>query len=342
MPFMIPTPRGHRAPRRRMLATALATLLAGAVLTTPPSARAQSTQSGTPLRVILPVGPGAGVDVIARSVQGALSRALGGQPVLIENLPGAGGLTGTQALVRAAPDGHTIAFLSNNHAVNPSVFPKLPYDSLNDITPISIVAGSPFVLVVNPAKVQARTARELQAVLKARPDAWNYGSSGNGTIIHLAGEMFIDAAGVKIRHIPYKGMGPMVTDLIGGQVELGVAALGSVQPHLRSGALRAIGVMGRQRVASLPEVPTIAEQDFPEVEVSGWFAAAAPKGLPPAQVRRLHDALVTAFNDPEVKAGFARRDEMLMLTTPEAAAQFLRTEQERYGRLVRKAAITLD
>ena len=302
---------------RCMLGTALA---AGAALL-PHGAQAQSS---APLRVILPVGPGAGVDVIIRSAQGALSRALGGQPVIIENLPGAGGITGTQALVKAAPDGNTIAFISNNHAVNPSVFPKLPYDSLHDITPISIVGGSPFVLVVNPAKVPARTAKELQA------------------IIHLAGEMFIDAAGVAIRHIPYKGMGPMITDIIAGQVEMGVGALGSVQPHLRSGALRAIGVMGRQRSASLPDVSTLVEQGFPEVDVSGWFAAIAPKGLPAAQVKRLHEALTVAFNDPEVKAGFARRDDMLMLTSPEATAQFLRTEQERYGRLVRKAAITLD
>ena len=325
----------RRHVHRCMLGTALA---AGAALL-PHGAQAQSS---APLRVILPVGPGAGVDVIIRSAQGALSRALGGQPVIIENLPGAGGITGTQALVKAAPDGNTIAFISNNHAVNPSVFPKLPYDSLHDITPISIVGGSPFVLVVNPAKVPARTAKELQAFLKTKPDAWNYGSSGNGTIIHLAGEMFIDAAGVAIRHIPYKGMGPMITDIIAGQVEMGVGALGSVQPHLRSGALRAIGVMGRQRSASLPDVSTLVEQGFPEVDVSGWFAAIAPKGLPAAQVKRLHEALTVAFNDPEVKAGFARRDDMLMLTSPEATAQFLRTEQERYGRLVRKAAITLD
>lgn len=235
-----------------------ATLAAGAGLP-PPGAQAQSA---APLRVVLPIGPGAD------------------------------GITGTQALVKAAPDGNTIAFISNNHAVNPSVFPKLPYDSLNDITPISIVGGSPFVLVVNPAKVPARTAKELQAFLKAKPDALNYASSGNGTITHLAGEMFVDAAGVKIHHIPYKGMGPMITDIIAGQVELGVGALGALR---------------RQRSASLPDMPTLAEQGF-----------------------------------PEVKAGFARRDDLLMLTSPEAAAQFLRTEQERYGRLVRKAAITPD
>ena len=199
-----------------------------------------------------------------------------------------------------------------------------------------------FVLVVNPSKVPAKNAKELQAFLKAKPDGYNYGSSGNGTIIHLAGEMFVDAAGVQIKHIPYKGMGPMISDIIGGQVELGVGAVPAVQGHLKSGALRAIGIMGKQRVASLPDVPTIAEQGFPEVDIAGWFAVIAPKGLPPAQVKRLHDAVVAAFADPEVKAAMARQDNFINPSTPEAAAQFFRSEQERYARLVQKAGITLE
>lgn len=299
-------------------------------------------QPSAPLRVILPVGPGSGVDVIARSAQNALSKALGGQPIVIENLPGAGGITGTQSLIKAAPDGNTIAFVSNNHSVNPSVFKKMPYDSLNDITPITVVGGSPFVLVVNPAKVPAKNAKELQSFLKAKPDAYNYGSSGNGTIIHLAAEMYVDAAGVQVKHIPYKGMGPLISDVIGGQVELGVAAVPAVQGHLKSGALRAIGVMGKQRVASLPDVPTIAEQGFPEVDVAGWFAVIGPKGLPPAQVKRLHDAVVVAFNDPEVKAAMAKQDNFINPTTPEAAVQFFKSEQDRYARIVKKAGITLE
>ncbi len=313
----------------------LGTLAAAAMCATAPA-----FAQGTPLRVILPVGPGSGVDVIVRSAQNALSKALGGQPVVIENLAGAGGITGTQALVRSAPDGNTIAIVSNNHAVNPSVFKKLPYDSLADITPITVIGGSPFVLVVNPAKVPAKNAKELQAFLKAKPDGYNYGSSGPGTIIHLAGELFVDAAGVQVKHVPYKGMGPMLTDIVGGQVEMGVGALGAVQGQLKGGTLRAIGVMGKQRVASLPDLPTVAEQGFPDVDIAGWFAAVGPKGLPPAQVKRLHDALTAAFNDPEVKAGFAKRDEFLVLGTPDAAAQFFKSEQARYARLVQKAGIT--
>ncbi|MDD2545439.1 MAG: tripartite tricarboxylate transporter substrate-binding protein [Burkholderiaceae bacterium] len=295
-----------------------------------------------PLRVLLPLGAGSGVDVIVRSAQAALSRALGGQPVVIENLPGAGGITGTAALVKAAPDGHTVAFISNNHAVNPSVFKNLPYDSLNDITPISLVGGSPFVLVVNPAKVPARNAKEMQALIKARPGQFNMASSGNGTIIHLAGEMYVDALDVQVQHIPYKGMGPMLTDIISGQVEFGVAALAAAQGHLASGRLKAIGVMGKRRVPSLPELPTIIEQGFPEVDVEGWFALVGPKGLPAAQIKRLHEAVTTAFNDAEVKAAMAKQDNLIHPSTPEATTRFLRTEQDRYARLVSKAHIQID
>ena len=317
-------------PRRPWLALLLA-LVTGSAVADPAA-----------LRVILPVGAGSGVDTIVRATQGALSRALGGAPVVIENLPGAGGITGTQAIVKAAPDGQTIGIVSNNHAVNPSVFRKMPYDGIADLTPVSVVGGSHFVLVVNPAKVPAKNARELQAYLKAKPGQYNYASSGNGTIIHLAGEMFNDAAGVDVRHIPYKGMGPMLADLIGGQVEYGVAALQAVQGHLKSGALRAIGVMGRERAPSLPELPTLAEQGFPEVDVAGWFAVVAPARLPAPQLKRLHDAVVAAFADPEVKAAMLKQDNFIAPTTPEAALQFFKSEQERYARLVKKADIKLD
>lgn len=325
----------NRFTRRTTLTLVATALLAGAT-----AASAQTP--ATPLRVILPVGAGSGVDVIVRSAQTALTNALGGQPVVIENLPGAGGITGTQALVKAAPDGNTVAFISNNHAVNPSVFKSLPYDSLNDITPISVVGGSPFVLVVNPAKVPVKTAKEMQALIKAKPGQFNMGSSGNGTIIHLAGEMFVDALGVQVQHIPYKGMGPMMTDIISGQVDFGAAAVAAAQGQIASGRLKAIGVMGRQRVASLPDVPTIAEQGFADVDVAGWFAMVGPKGLPAAQVKRLHDALVAAFNDAEVKAAMAKQSNQIDPSTPESAAAFLKSEQARYARLVAKANIKID
>jgi tripartite-type tricarboxylate transporter receptor subunit TctC len=319
--------------RRTLIAAAASALMAA----TPAWA-----QSSAPLRVILPLGAGSGVDTIVRSAQAALSRALGGQAVVIENLPGAGSITGTSAIVKAAADGNTVGFISNNHSVNPSVFKTLPYDSLADITPISVVGGSPFVLVVNPAKVPAKNVKEMQTLLKAKPGGFNMGSSGNGTIIHLAGEMYVDALGVQVQHVPYKGMGPMMTDIIGGQVEFGVAAVAAAQGHLASGRMKAIGVMSRQRLASLPDVPTIAEQGFPDVDVAGWFAMVGPKGLPAAQVDRLHKAVVAAFNDPEVKAAMAKQENVINPTTPDAAAKFLKSEQDRYARLVAKAGIKLD
>ncbi|MGJ7522161.1 tripartite tricarboxylate transporter substrate binding protein [Variovorax sp. LT1P1] len=321
--------------RRTLLTLAAATLCGATGL-----ANAQSTS--TPLRVILPVGAGSGVDTIMRSAQVALSKALGGQPVVIENLPGAGGINGTQAVVKAAPDGNTVGVVSNNHAVNPSVFKKMPYDGITDLTPISVIGGSPFVLVVNPEKVPAKNAKELQAFLKAKPGGYNYGSSGNGTIIHLAGEMYMEAAGVDVRHIPYKGMGPMLADIIGGQVEMGVGAVPAVQGHLKAGTLRAIGVMGKQRVASLPDLPTIAEQGFPTVDVEGWFALVGPAKLPAAQVKRLHDAIVVAFADPEVKAAMAKQDNSINPSTPEVALKFFKSEQARYGELVKKAKVQVE
>lgn len=328
----MPHPFAH--PRRAVLAAlASAALAFGANVT--------HAQSNPPVRTILPVSAGSGIDAVARAAQPALAKALG-QPVVIENLPGAGGITGTQELVRAAADGNVIGIISNNHAVNPSVYKRMPYDGLNDITPISVVGSTPFVLVVNPTKLPAHNAIELQALLRAKPDGYNYASPGNGTILHLATEVFVDAADAKVRHIPYKGTGPMLNDLIGGQVEMAVVAVPAVQAHLKSGALRAIGVMGKQRVPSMPNVPTIAEQGFPSVDVEGWFAVVAPAKLPAAQVKRLHDGIVAAFNDPEVKAAMARQENVINPSTPEAARAFLKSEQERFGVIAKKAGVQLD
>jgi len=318
----------------------LITLLATGLLCVTPTLWAQTTDK--PLRIILPVGAGSGVDTIVRAVGPALSKALGGQPVMIENLPGAGGITGMASLVKAAPDGLTIGVVSNNHVINPSVYKKIPFDSIEDITAISVIGSTPMVLVVNPAMVPAKNVKELIAFLKARPDAYNYASSGNGTILHLAAEMFVDEAGVVIRHIPYKGSGPMIADLIGGQVEMGVLALPAIQGHLKNGALRAIGVGGQSRSAAAPEIPTIAEQGLPNYDASGWFAVIAPAKLPAAEVKRLHAAFITAFATPEVKEAMARQGNDIHPSTPEAAARFFRSETERYAKLVRKSDIKVD
>ena len=323
----------HPFRRRTLLALAGASLGAAAL-----GVRAQN---GTPLRVILPVGAGSGADTIVRSAQTALVRSLGGQPVVMENLPGAGGITGTQALVKAPADGNTIAFISNNHAVNPSVFKKLPYDSLADITPLSIVGGSPFVLVVHP-KVAARNARELQALMKARPGDLNYASSGNGTIFHLAAEVFLDAAGATARHIPYKGVGQMVVDLLSGQVDFGVIAVGTAQAHLKSGALRAIGIMGRERVASLPDVPTVAEQGFPGFEMTQWYGMLAPASLPKEHLDKLAAETMKAVKAPEALKRLNGDAAEAIGGTPAQFAQFIAAEQARWQKVIKRAQIKPD
>lgn len=294
-----------------------------------------------PLRLVLPVSAGSGVDTIMRAAAPSLTKALDGQAVVIENLPGAGGITGTSVVVRAPADGLTLGVVSNNHVVNPSVFKKMPFDALNDVTPICVVGATPFVLVVN-AKLPAQNARELQALLKAKPDGYNYGSSGNGTILHLGGAMFVDAVGANVRHIPYKGVGPMIADLMGGQIEMVVTSVPSVQGQLKSGALRAIGVTGKTRVPSLPDVPTMAEQGFPSVDIAGWFAVIGPAKLPPAEVKRLHAAIVAAFNMPETRDAMLKQDNIINPMSPEASVQFFKAEQERYAALVKKANISVE
>src|SRR6188768_1633040 len=206
-----------------------------------------AAQSGT-VKFILPNATGSGVDAITRAAAPALSKALNAS-VVVDNQPGAGGIVGLQALARSAPDGNTLAVVSNNVVIFPSVMKALPFDMPGDFTPIAVVGATPMVLVVNPAKVPATNSKEFIALLKSKPGQLNFASGGNGTILHLATELFLEEAGVTAKHIPYKGVGPMVTDLIGGQVEFGTAALSSVQPHLKSGALRAIGILAPQRTA---------------------------------------------------------------------------------------------
>ena len=293
------------------------------------------------IRFILPVATASGVDTITRAASPALTKSLG-HPIAVENQPGAGGIVGTSALVRAAPDGWTLSVVSNNHVIYPSVYKTLPFDPIADITPIAIIGSTPIVLVVNPAKVPAKNVQELVALLKAKPGQYNYASSGNGTILHLAAEMFMDEAGVKATHVPYKGVGPMVTDLIGGQVEIGALSLPSIQQHLKSGALRAIGVGTAARLAAAPDIPTMVEQGMPGYLVEGWFAVIGPAKLPAAEVNRINAAFVAAFASPEVREAMARQGNTINVSTPELAAQFFRSEMAKYATLVKKAGIELQ
>jgi tripartite-type tricarboxylate transporter receptor subunit TctC len=195
------------------------------------------------------------------------------------------------------------------------------------------------VLVVNPSKVQAASHKELVALVKARPDALNYASSGNGTILHLAVELYLEAAGIKVRHIPYKGVGPMVADLLGGQVDFAAAALPSVQGHIASGKLRAIGMFPAQRTPAAPTIPTFAEQGLSNFEVEAWFAVIGPKGMSPATVKKVHDAVVAAFNDEAVKEAMARQGNTIRVTSTEQAQADFGTERAKYAALVKKVGL---
>ncbi|CAB3735138.1 hypothetical protein LMG26690_05179 [Achromobacter animicus] len=292
---------GGRWSRRQVLGA-----LGAAMLSVPGVTWAQSDR---PVKFILPVGVGSGVDTITRAAGPALSTALG-HTVVVENQPGAGGIVGTSALVRSAPDGYTLSMVSNNHVIFPSVYKSLPFDPLT-------------------------------ALLKSQPGRYNYASSGNGTILHLAAEMYVQQAGVKARHIPYKGVGPMMADLIGGQVDFGVLSLPSVLPQIKSGALKALGACGAERMAALPDLPTLRDQGMADYEIGGWFAAVGPAKLPQADVRRIYDALGRAFNSPEVKQAMATQNNRIVLMPPEQTVAYFRSEMTKYASVVKGAGLEL-
>ncbi|MCG2595803.1 tripartite tricarboxylate transporter substrate binding protein [Ramlibacter sp. XY19] len=309
-------------------------LAAGAAALLPALA---SAQAGT-VRFILPNATGSGVDAITRAAAPALGKSLGAS-VVVDNQPGAGGVVGLQALARSPADGSVLSVVSNNVVIFPSVLKSLPFDMPGDFTPIAVVGATPMVLVVNPAKMPVSNAKEFFALLKSKPDTFNFASGGNGTILHLATELVLDAGGAKAKHIPYKGVGPMVTDLIGGQVDFGTAALPSVQAHIKSGALRPIGVLAPTRTPAEPSIPTFAEQGLANFAVEAWFAVIGPKGMSPAAVKKAHDAVVAAFNDPAVKEAMQKQGNTIQIGTTEQAQVAFRSEMAKYAALVKKVGL---
>jgi tripartite-type tricarboxylate transporter receptor subunit TctC len=257
----------------------------------------------------------------------------------VENQSGASGVIGLQSLARSAPDGNTLSVVSNNVVIFPSVLKSLPFDMPGDFTPIAIVGSTPIVLVANPAKVPATNHKDFVALIKSRPETFNYGSSGNGTILHLAVEIYLDAAGIKVKHIPYKGVGAMVTDALGGQVDFVAAALPSVQGHIASGKLRPIGLFPAQRTPAAPSIPTFAEQGLANFEVEAWFAVIGPKGMSAAMVKKVHDAVVAAFGDAAVKEMMAKQGNTIRITTTEQAQAAFRTETAKYAAMVKKVGL---
>jgi tripartite-type tricarboxylate transporter receptor subunit TctC len=313
---------------RRIFVSAAAAALAA------PSAFAQSDKI---VKFILPVSAGSGVDGITRAASNAIGKALG-QTVVIENQPGAGGVVGTSNMIKSAPDGLTLSMVSNNHVIYPSVLKSLPFDPLADVTPIAIVGATPMVLVVNP-KLPANTMKELVALFKANPGKYNYASSGNGTILHLAAELFKEVTQTFVTHIPYRGVAPMVQDIVGGQVDMGVLALPSALPHIKAGTMRAICVSAPARIPAAPDIPTSAEAGFPAYLVEGWTAVIGPKSLPAEQVKRINAAFVAAFATPEVKEAMAKQGNTINISTPEFAQKHFKDELVKYAAIVKRAGV---
>jgi tripartite-type tricarboxylate transporter receptor subunit TctC len=295
-------------------------------------------QADRPLKFILPNATGSGVDAITRAAAPAIGKALGAN-VVVENQAGASGVIGLQAMAKNPPDGLTLSVVSNNVVIFPSVIKNLPFEMPGDFTPIAVLGATPLVLVANPQKIPTSSSREFIAALRAKPDGYNFGSGGTGTILHLAAEMFVDEARVKARHIPYKGVGPMVTDLLGGQIDFAVLALPSVQQHIKSGALKAVGMCGDKRSAAAPDVPTFVEQGLPTYVIDAWFGVLGPKGMSAVTVKKVNDALVQAFNDPAVKEVMAKQGNTIAISTPEHAQRIFRSEMERFAALVKKVGI---
>jgi tripartite-type tricarboxylate transporter receptor subunit TctC len=296
-----------------------------------------SAQSDKPVKFILPVSAGSGVDGIMRAASTQLAIALG-QVVVIDNQPGAGGVVGTAAMVKSAPDGQTLSMVSNSHVIYPSVLQSLPFDPVTDITPIAVIGATPLVLVINP-KLPPKNVKEFAALLAANPGHYNYASSGNGTILHLAAEMFKEVSGTFSTHIPYRGFGPMLQDIVGGQVDWGVGALPAVAGQIKAGNLRALCISSPERSSAAPDIPTSAEAGFPKYLVEGWFAIAGPKGMSAEQVKRIHSAIVIAFATSEVKDAMVRQGNSINISSAAAALGHFKSELVKYAALVKRSGV---
>jgi tripartite-type tricarboxylate transporter receptor subunit TctC len=293
------------------------------------------------IRWIVPFPPAGAMDTMARTLGEQLARRFG-QPVVIENKPGAGGNIGAEAVAKAPPDGHTMMIVANGMAVNRFLFKRTGYDPVKDFTPVTLLAVVPNVLVANATKSTARTVAEVIAQAQAAPGRVTYASAGNGTSLHLAGELFASMAKVELSHVPYKGSGPAVTDLIGGQVDYMFDSVTSALPHVRSGRLRAIAVTTAKRSSALPKVPTIAESGLPGYELSPWFAIYMPAGTPQTIVAKMNSALLQAMKSPEVKARFAEIGAEPIGSSPEQLAAHLDAEMAKWGRIIQERGIQAD
>jgi len=324
-----------QAKQRRQFVVALC----AAVLGSPLLAQAQSYPDH-PIRFVVPYPPGGGTDVIARIVQGKLQAALG-QNIVIDNKGGAGGSVGTDLVAKAAADGYTVLFTLNSHTVNPAIYAKLPFDTLKDFEPVGTVASLPQILVANP-QFPANNVAELIALAKAKPGTLAYASVGVGSPGHLAGELFKLRTGTQMTHVPYRGGGPAVTDVMGGQVPLLWVSIPAAAQFVKTGKLKALGVSTLKRSAAFPDVPTLQEAGVPDCEVDSWYAMFVPAKTPRAVVDKLNRALNTTLQDPEIREKLLAQGSEAVGGTPEALGQTVNVELVKWAKLAKDASIKAE
>jgi tripartite-type tricarboxylate transporter receptor subunit TctC len=302
---------------------------------------AWSAYPDKPIRWIVPFPPGGAMDSIARTLGDQLTKRLG-QPVVIENKSGAGGNVGSDVVAKAPADGYTMLITSIGMVTNRYMYPKLSYDPAKDFVPVTQLAVVPNVLVVNSARVSARNVRDLIADAKAHPGKLTYASAGNGTSIHLAAELFVSMTGVNIVHVPYRGSGPAMADLLGGQVDMMFDSVSSARPQVQGGRLRALAVTTARRSAAMPDLPTLAEAGVKDYELTPWFGVFMPAGTPRPVIDTMQRALADAMQSTETKARFFAIGAEPIGSTPEAFAKILATESAKWGRIIRERGIHAD
>lgn len=294
-----------------------------------------------PVTLVVPFAAGGSTDVVARIIAQKMSEDLG-QQVIVQNVAGAGGNLGADNVARAEPDGYTILMGTvATHALNPLILKSTPYDPIKDFAPVSLLVVVPNVLVVNPS-LPAKDVKELLALLKADPEKYSYASSGNGTPLHLSGELFKSMAGVNMQHIPYKGAGPALNDVIGNQVPIMFDNLPSSSGHIKSGTLRALAVTTAQRAPSFPDIPTVAESGIPGYETYTWNALFAPAGTPPEVVARLNASANKVLTDPSVMERMKEFSATIVGSTPEALGEHVKAEIAKWTPVVKDANVKMD
>ena len=317
---------------KRLIAVAALTLAAGAVLAAEP---AYPTK---PVRFIVPFAPGGSTDTLARTISIKLTDSLG-QQVVVDNRPGANGNIGMEIVARANPDGYTVVLgYIANLGTGPSLYRKLPYDPVKDYAPVTQLASAPNIVVLHPA-VPAKNFREFVAYAKANPDKVSYASAGVGSIGHLSGVLIDQSAGTRMVHVPYKGSGQAVNDILGGHVQMMISGMSSVIQHVKAGRLRAVGMTSRERSPAAPDVPTIAEQGFPGFEGTAWYGVLAPAGTPPAVVNRLNADIVKALRQPDVRERLGGVGFDIVGGTPEAFGAYIKDEIAKWAKVVKAAGI---